>query len=61
MATRRKELFLATKVQKRNGEKVQAIIEASLKRLQTDHLDLIHIQDLRRKKIWSASKQRMGF
>jgi uncharacterized protein len=47
MATRRKEVFLATKMQERNGEKVQAIIEASLKRLQTDRLDLIHIHELK--------------
>ena len=47
MATRRKEVFLATKMQERNGEKVQAIIEASLKRMQTDQLDLIHIHELK--------------
>ncbi|MDQ2949240.1 MAG: aldo/keto reductase [Acidobacteriota bacterium] len=47
MATRRKEVFLATKMQERNGEKVQTIIEASLKRMQTDQLDLIHIHELK--------------
>ncbi len=47
MATRRKEVFLATKMQERDGEKAQAIIEGSLKRLQTDHLDLIHIHELK--------------
>lgn len=47
MATRRKEVFLATKMQERDGEKVKAIIDASLKRMQTDQLDLIHIHDLR--------------
>ena len=47
MATRRKEVFLATKMQERNGEKVQGIIEQSLKRMQTDQLDLIHIHELK--------------
>jgi len=47
MATRRKEVFLATKMQERDGEKVQRIIEGSLKRLQTDQLDLIHIHELK--------------
>jgi predicted aldo/keto reductase-like oxidoreductase len=46
MATRRKEVFLATKVPERNGDKAMKIIEGSLKRLQTDQLDLIHIHML---------------
>lgn len=46
MATRRKQVFLATKVPERNGDKAMTIIEGSLKRLQTDQLDLIHIHQL---------------
>jgi len=46
MKTRRNGLFLATKINKRNGDEAQRILEGSLKRLQTDHLDLIHIHGL---------------
>ncbi|MBL8231976.1 MAG: aldo/keto reductase [Bryobacterales bacterium] len=46
MKTRRKEVWLATKVQRRGGEEAMRIIEGSLKRLQTDQVDLIHIHAL---------------
>jgi len=46
MKTRRKELFLATKVPARSGDDAMRILEGSLKRLQTDHLDLIHVHSL---------------
>ncbi len=43
---RRKNIWLATKVQDRTADGAMRIIEGSLKRLQTDHLDLIHIHSL---------------
>jgi predicted aldo/keto reductase-like oxidoreductase len=46
MATRRNEVFLATKINKRSGDEAMRILEGSLKRLQTDHLDLIHVHQL---------------
>ena len=46
MKSRRKGVFLVTKVERRNGDEALRIIEGSLKRLQTDHLDLIHVHGL---------------
>jgi aryl-alcohol dehydrogenase-like predicted oxidoreductase len=48
LATRRKDVFLATKVPGRSRTRDAALkeVEASLKRLQTDHLDLLHLHSL---------------
>ncbi|MHB1957572.1 MAG: aldo/keto reductase [Acidobacteriaceae bacterium] len=44
--TRRKEFFLATKIEPRDGDTAMRILEGSLKRLQTDQIDLIHVHAL---------------
>jgi len=46
MKTRRKEVWLATKIQDRTYDGGMKTIEGSLKRLQTDKIDLIHIHAL---------------
>ncbi|MBW6501506.1 MAG: aldo/keto reductase [Bacteroidales bacterium] len=40
---RRKEIFLSTKIASRDTEQAKAEIELSLKRLQTDHVDMLKI------------------
>src|SRR5579864_2741543 len=47
-ATRRKEFFLATKIPDRTRDDYMRRLEGSLKRLQTDHVDLVHIHSLGR-------------
>ncbi len=43
---RRDKIFLATKIPDRKGDEAMRRIEGSLKRLQTDHVDLLHIHSL---------------
>jgi predicted aldo/keto reductase-like oxidoreductase len=43
---RRDSIFLATKLTNRDGNESQRIVEESLKALQVDHLDLLHIHAL---------------
>ena len=47
MATRRKEVWLATKIPDRSRDDFLRRLEGSLKRLQVDHVDLLHIHGLR--------------
>lgn len=46
MPARRQSVFLATKVSVRPGDDARRSIEGSLRRLNTDHVDLLHIHDL---------------
>lgn len=46
MAARRKEVFLATKIPDRTRNEFMKRLEGSLKRLQVDRVDLVHIHSL---------------
>ena len=46
LKTRRAEVFLATKNAVRDTDQALRVFEQSLKRLQTDHVDLLHIHNL---------------
>jgi predicted aldo/keto reductase-like oxidoreductase len=47
MGARRKDVTLATKLSARKADDARRQIELSLKRLQTDHLDVLHIHALK--------------
>ncbi len=46
LATRRKEVFVATKILDRSRDEFMRRFEGSLKRLQVDHVDLLHVHSL---------------
>ena len=46
MKTRRKEVWLATKIRPRGYDEILRMVDESLRRLQTDQVDLLHIHDL---------------
>jgi len=56
MKNRRNQVFLATKVPPRSADEAMRSIEASLKRLQTDHVDLLHIHGLMDEKDLEAAE-----
>ncbi len=60
MATRRKEVTLATKIEARTVDAARRQIELSLKRLRTDHLEVLHIHMLRNAQDLAAIEARGG-
>ena len=60
MATRRKEVVLATKISARTADEARRQIELSLKRLQTDRLDVMHIHALKNLKDLEAIEAKGG-
>ena len=60
MATRRKEVTLATKIPGRTADAAKRQIELSLMRLQTDHLEVLHIHALKNVEDLAAIEARGG-
>lgn len=60
MATRRKEVVLATKIPGRTADQARRQIELSLKRLQTDRLEVIHIHALKNMEDLAAIEKKGG-
>jgi uncharacterized protein len=60
MATRRKEVILATKLAARTADAARRQLELSLKRLRTDHLDVLHVHELKSLKDLAAIEARGG-
>ncbi len=55
LKTRRNEIFISTKIASRDPNEAMRQVEASLKRLQTDHVDMLKIHDVR-----SADVDKLG-
>lgn len=60
MVTRRKEVTLATKLPGRTADEARRQLELSLKRLRTDHLDVLHIHVLKNSQDLAALEARGG-
>jgi hypothetical protein len=60
MATRRKEVVLATKIPGRTAEQAKRQIELSLKRLRTDRLEVLHIHALKNAEDLAAIERKGG-
>lgn len=60
MATRREEVVLATKIPGRTADQARRQIELSLKRLQTDRLEVMHIHALKNMEDLAAIEKKGG-
>ena len=60
MATRRKDVILATKLAARKGDDTRRQLELSLKRLKTDHVDVLHVHSLESLEDLSAIEAKDG-